>query len=368
MSEPAIRALKETFNCRITVLTSTAGAAIAKHLPVIDEFIVFDAAWVKTEQNVNSESFLQTADLLKDRHFDAAVLFTVYSQNPLPSAMLMWLANIPKRLAYCRENPYNLLTHWVPEQEPYNFVRHQVRRDLDLVKTIGASVKSDSLQLWVSDKDENVMKKLRGVGIDLTRPWLVLHPGVSEDKRKYPEEKWIETGQRIISDLGYQIVMTGSASEKTLTHRINSKIKGTAVSCAGMFTMEEFIVLIKLTPLLISVNTSAAHIASATGTKVIVLYALTNPQHSPWKTQGKILPFTVPQAMQSKNEILRFTAHKFFKKSFEYPEPEEIIVTARTLLSGEEQFVIPELVTSETLENQLRVTHGISSTLNFNEP
>ena len=55
---------------------------------------------------------------LRAARFDAAVIFTVYSQNPLPAALLCYLADIPLRLAHCRENPYQLLTDWVAEPEP----------------------------------------------------------------------------------------------------------------------------------------------------------------------------------------------------------------------------------------------------------
>ena len=43
MSAPAIRALKETFGCTITLLTSSMAAGIVPFLPEIDELMVFDA-------------------------------------------------------------------------------------------------------------------------------------------------------------------------------------------------------------------------------------------------------------------------------------------------------------------------------------
>ena len=35
---------------------------------------------------------------IRSYNFDGAVIFTVYSQNPLPAAMLAYMAGIPKRL------------------------------------------------------------------------------------------------------------------------------------------------------------------------------------------------------------------------------------------------------------------------------
>ena len=56
---------------------------------------------------------LRFIETLRSYAFDAAVIFTTYTQNPLPTALMLYLANIPLRLAHCRENPYQLLTHWV---------------------------------------------------------------------------------------------------------------------------------------------------------------------------------------------------------------------------------------------------------------
>src|SRR5687768_16016020 len=48
MSQPAMRALKASVPGRkITLLTSSAGAAVAPFIPEVDEIIAFDVPWVK---------------------------------------------------------------------------------------------------------------------------------------------------------------------------------------------------------------------------------------------------------------------------------------------------------------------------------
>src|SRR5690606_34299670 len=116
MPGPAMRALKETFHCRITLLTSSAGVLITPHMDEIDDAIVCDLPWVKSDPS--GKPLTDLIAELKGRDFDGAVIFTVYSQNPLPAALLLCMAGIPRRLAYCRENPYGLLTHWIPDPEP----------------------------------------------------------------------------------------------------------------------------------------------------------------------------------------------------------------------------------------------------------
>ena len=282
MSGPAIRTLKRTFDARVTVLTSSMGKLVASFMDEIDETIVFDLPWVKTSEITDGGSIQYLVDALKLRRFDAAVIFTVYSQNPLPTAMLAYMAGIPRVLAYCRENPYGLLTHWVPDEEPHRFIRHQVRRDLDLVKAIGAVSSCERLCLKIRDVWPKVARKLERSGVKLDRPWLILHAGVSEAKRLYPLDLWVETGHKIIGELNYQIFLTGSASETQLTDYLQKKIGRGSYSIAGLLDMEELISLVQHSPLMISVNTGTVHIASAVGTPVVVLYAQTNPQHTPW--------------------------------------------------------------------------------------
>ena len=54
MSSPAIRALKETFSAKITVLTSSMAAGIVPAISEIDEVIVFDLPWVKAKETIAS--------------------------------------------------------------------------------------------------------------------------------------------------------------------------------------------------------------------------------------------------------------------------------------------------------------------------
>lgn len=69
-----------------------------------------------------------------------------------------------------------------------------------------------------------------------------------------------------------------------MSNEIQTKTGRACFSLARMLCLEEFIALIKEAPLVISANTSTAHIAAACNTPVIVLYALTNPQHTPWES------------------------------------------------------------------------------------
>jgi ADP-heptose:LPS heptosyltransferase len=333
MSSPAIRALKETFQCRITLLTSAMGNLIAPFIDTIDETIVADLPWIKTKHPVDENEFSNLVERLKKEHFDGAVIFTVYSQNPLPAAMLAYMAGIPKRLSYCRENPYHLLTDWMVEKEPYTFIQHQVKRDLNLVKIIEASTEDQKIRIDFSERaTKNALKKIRDAGIDLQKNWLIMHPGVSETKREYPQTLWIETGKLLRDQLDYQIIITGSSGEKEMCENIQHQIGERSFSMSGIFSVEELVAAISESPLLISVNTGTTHIAAATQTPVIVLYALTNPQHTPWQVDSTVLFFSVKEDLRSKNEVVNYVSQHLMDKTLDYPAPSKILQEAKKLL------------------------------------
>jgi len=343
MTTPALRALRETFECSITVLTSKMGNLIAPFLKEIDDVIVHDVPWIKTNESLNPESLFSLIEKIKQQNFDAAIIFTVYSQNPLPAALLAYMAGIPKRLAYCRENPYDLLTNWAVEKEPLDFIQHQVQRDLDLVASIGATTKTDKLVINVNeDASATAFEKLGRVNFLNNDDWIIFHPGVSEEKRRYPVRSWIELGRIITTHLKKKIFITGSISEKQLAETIQQGIGKDTYVAAGLLNIEEFVAVIKEAPLIISVNTATVHIAAATQTPVIVLYALTNPQHTPWKVPSKVFPFPVNEALKSNNAIISYVNKHFFNKTINFPNPKNIFYAVVDLLQKEKKYQVYE--------------------------
>lgn len=330
MCVPAIRALKETFVADITLLTSSKGKDITKLIGEIDSVLVYDFPWVQTNEVADNEHLLTFIEELKKQEFDGCIIFSVYSQNSLPSAMMAYLAGIPLRLAYSRENPYALLSHWIPDKEPYSYILHQVERDLKLVESIGAVTanRNLSLQIGITDIDD----KIKSIVGRETKNFLVLHPGVSEEKRRYPSEKWIEIGKAIYKEFGIPLLVTGSVDEEALVNEIVSGIGNGAFSFAGKLTIEELADIIKKAKALVSVNTGTIHIAAALQTFVIVLYAQSNPQHIPWMVPHICLEYSIPFKSRSRNEVIKFVNDSYYKQWKAFPSSFDVLKILRKLL------------------------------------
>lgn len=288
MTTPAFAALKAAVPARhLTLLTSTAAAALQPHLSDIDDIIVHDASWTRQSRSDDEHRLIER---LAIGRYDAAVIFTVCTQSPLPAAMICRLAGIPLRAAYCRENPYGLLTDWLRERDHGQRIRHEVQRQLDLVTALGTAASTTGLRMTVRPQDhEGFERAAREAELDLSQPWVLVHPGATAASRRYPAESFATAARLLWEQRRWLPVFGGSDAERGLVETIRAQAGVPSRSLAGRLALGEYAAAIAAAPLLISNNSAPIHIAAAVQTPVVALYALTNPQHTPWQVRRRVL-------------------------------------------------------------------------------
>ncbi|HEY0443425.1 MAG TPA: glycosyltransferase family 9 protein [Candidatus Limnocylindrales bacterium] len=297
MTTPALRAIRATVpDARLTLLTSPGAAEVAACIPELDAVIAHDVPWMKaTAARTDPAPDLELIDRLRAGRFDAAVIFTVHTQDPLPAALTCWLAGIPLRLAHSRDNPYQLLTDWVRDPEPLEPIRHEVQRQLDLVAAVGYRTEDTHLSFRVPpDASRRVRGMLAGLGLHAAAPWAVLHPGATAPSRRYPPERFAAAARALATEDGWRFVVTGSPGEAELAASVARAIGPAAVPLAGQLSLGELSALIAVAPVVITNNTGPAHLAAAVGTPVVDVYALTNVQHTPWRVRHRLVINDVP--------------------------------------------------------------------------
>lgn len=299
MTTPALAAVRHRHpDIRLTLLTSPSGAEAARHVQPIDRCLVHAAAWMKPDPGARpDEASRALVRRLAEEAFDAAIIFTTCTQSALPAAMICHLAGIPLRLAHCRENPYALLTDWVPDREVcQRGMRHEVQRQLDLVRSVGFQTADDRLRMSFQPRDRSRMRELlAAAGGDPDRPYVVVHPGATAASRRYPAERFGRVADTLARATGHQIVFTGSREEQPLVDEAAARMqRQTPVRLTGQLSLGELAALIGHAQALLCNNSGPAHMAAALGTPVVVLYALTNPQHTPWRVTSRVLSHDVP--------------------------------------------------------------------------
>ena len=298
MTTPALGALRESLpDAHITLLASPGTACLQPHLQEIDDLIPYAAPWMKASAPSHAVDAVAMIRRLQSEGFDAAVIFTSFSQSPLAAAQLSQLAGIGLRLAHCHENPYQLLSDWIADPEPHQMVRHEVQRQLDLVAAIGCRTTDTRLRFAIDAASQLAAAdrlKALGLGARSRRKWLVLHPGASAPSRRYPAEQWSVLGDELVAAMNCTLLWTGSGEESALIQQIRAGMRHPGLSLANQLGLGEFAALLDVAPVLITNNSGPVHLAAALGTPVADLYALTNPQHTPWGTPHRVLFHPVP--------------------------------------------------------------------------
>ena len=313
MTTPALAAVRHTLpRAHITLLTSPSAAAAAPHLPMVDAVWPFAAPWCAQpdiDGRLDGRELTLIAELASAR-FDAALIFTVCTQSALPAALVCRMAGIPVRVAHSRENAYGLLTHALPETdavlpglpiaEQQQRARHEVQRQLDLSAALGLHTPDDRLRFAVHAADRvRVRQQLQHAGLSAGAPYAVLHPGATAASRRWPPASFGSAAAQLAAR-GCAVVFAGSSGDAAWADEALQAVPPRlrqdpgVVSLAGTQTLGELAALIAGAEVVVANNSAAAHLAAAVDTPVVDLYALTNPQHTPWRVAAHVLHHDVP--------------------------------------------------------------------------
>lgn len=274
MLGPALRAVREAAPAaRLTLLASPAGAAAAPLLPWLDDVIAWRASWQEIGRSpIAPERELALIAELRARAFDAALIFTSFSQTPHAPGYACALAGIPLRAGESKEFGGAVLTD-APLGTPDEL--HQVERNLRLVEALGFPARDRRLQVAIpTAAGDAAARLLAQQGIAPDRPYALLHPGASAAARRYPAERAGAVARGLL-DRGHRVVITGTAREAGLVARVAALAEG-AVALAEATALPEYAALIARAAIVVCGNTLPLHLADAVGTPVVALYSGTD--------------------------------------------------------------------------------------------
>jgi len=275
MLGPALRAVKQaTPDARLTLLASPAGAGATPLLPWIDDVIVWRSVWQDAHGRVPFDPARERdlVEQLAARHFDAALIFTSFSQTPHAPGYVCYLAGIPLRAGESKEFGGGVLTtelRGAPDE------MQQAERNLRLVEALGFPVTDRRLAVALTPDDRGAADSLLAeIGLDPLQPFILIHPGASATARRYPPERFGEVAQ-LLRHRGRQVLLTGVEREAEIVNQAACHAPG--VPClVGQTTLAQYAALIERASLVICGNTLPLHLADALGTPLVVLYSGTD--------------------------------------------------------------------------------------------
>jgi lipopolysaccharide heptosyltransferase II len=329
MLGPALRAIKTNLpQAKITVMASPAGSEAVPLLPWVDEVFPWRAIWQDISgRNFDPEDELRFIHDLKRRNFDAAFIFTSFSQSPYPPAYVCFLAGIPYRFGQAADFGGSLLTHRV---QPAIASGHQVDRNLHLLEEIGLPSTGNALELKIPEQVQSRSDELlREHRVDSHAPYIVLVPGASAATRRYDPHRYASVMRSLAIKTNLPIVVLGSSREQDRFQPVlNACKEGLAISLVGKTSVPEMAALIKGSSLVMANNSSAMHIADAFRRPAVILFSGTEFL-SQWEPRNS--PAVLLRRGTSCSPCYKFDC-PYHLECLDIPV-EEVVDTALTLIS-----------------------------------
>lgn len=157
---------------------------------------------------------------------------------------------------------------------PYPVGGHEIERNLRLVRHLGIPASDTELEFPLTPDDEE--DAVRACGGDLPAPYVCLHPGARFLSRQWPAERLARVADHFGSR-GFQIVLTGSASEKELTRRVVRTMSCDALDLAGRTSLGGLAALLRRASLVITNDTGVSHVATAVDAPSVVVVMGSDP-------------------------------------------------------------------------------------------
>jgi ADP-heptose:LPS heptosyltransferase len=255
---------------RVVFLAGPAGAAAAELLPGVDEVWTWACPWILGDPPpVDDADLARLTAGVRALGPDVAVVSTSFHQSPLPLALLLRTAGVPRIAATSVDYPGSLLDvrHLVDDELP------EPERALSLARAAGFELPPG---------DDGRLAVRRPLPPIAHEPgYVVLHPGASVPARAWPAGHCAESVEAL-ADAGHRVLVTGSPAERALTSFVAGR---RGVDLGGATTLAEMAALLDGAVAVVVGNTGPAHLAAAVGTPVVSLFSPVVPAER-WAPYG----------------------------------------------------------------------------------
>jgi heptosyltransferase-2 len=216
---------------------------------------------------------------LRERGFDCAILLT----NSFDSALVAWMAGIPRRIGYARDARGLLLTDPVTPPKRGEISRHERSYYLELLQRVGLVAGAGPMD---KSGDLSYSQEARAAGerrfeaAGVTGAVIGVSPGAAYGSAKrWLPERFAEAAARVAGETGATVVLFGSPDERPVCEVVAQRVAelgGTAQNFAGQTKLSEFIEMAAACRLFLTNDSGAMHVASALGVPTVAVFGATD--------------------------------------------------------------------------------------------
>ena len=265
---PLVRQLTKSYSSAgiDVVVVPRAAGLLAAH-PDIRSVIVFD----KRGEDRGIRGLYRLAKSLRSAGYDLAFI----PHRSLRSAVLAWLASVPRRIGFDRSAGSFLFTKKVR----YNDALHEVDRNLSLLTGVSIEpLRKEMPRLFPSDQDRSVVDEIiASRGIKPDDAIIAIAPGSVWNTKRWLKEGFRELAHRLSADRCY-VAVIGGEQDRALCDEICAGGDSRVFPAAGTLSLLQSAELIRRCALIVSNDSAPVHLAMAMDTPVVAIFGPTIPE------------------------------------------------------------------------------------------
>ena len=261
-------------DCVIDVLAPAWTAALLDRMPQVNQLI--EAGFEHGKLGLSER--WQLGKRLRENDYTQAIVLP----NSLKSALLPWVANIPKRTGFIGEQRWGLL----------NDIRRLDKQKLPMTVqrflALGLDKQADCMPLKEVIKPAlkvekgNIQQTIKALGLKQSKkPLLVLCPGAEfGNSKQWPAKYYAEVAKHYLEQK-WQVWLMGSKNDADTCEQINQLADNKCQNLAGVTTLPQAIDLMSLADLVVANDSGLMHIGAALQKPLVAVYGSTDPGFTP---------------------------------------------------------------------------------------
>lgn len=151
---------------------------------------------------------------------------------------------------------------------PHIYYQNEIMRYVEVVSLIDAQTADIAPHLSLTTSD---FAQAKQVFPNLSTPYIVLHPGATDVRRRWSPKKFAAVGD-YLAQKGLQIVVTGVESEAAIVREVVEMMAGSPINLCGQTTLGGMSVILSQAQVVIANDTGALHLADAVGARTVGLF------------------------------------------------------------------------------------------------
>ena len=271
---PAVRAVAASPDVdEVWMLCSSIGAQAARLLPGVDRVLEWDCPWITVTAPAPTVEHLERLEaLVSEADPEVAVVLTSFHQSPLPLALQLRLAGVPRIVGASVDYAGTLLDVRLKPGEDFPEDQPEPRRALAIAAAAGFRLPGDDAGGLMIDP--GVMERSGAdvpVEIEGLRNLVVVHPGAAASARRWPAAHHAEA-VRLLAETGWDVVVTGGPDEVELTAFVSGGGRH-GLDLGGVTELASLAAVLARARVVVTGNTGPAHVAAAVGVPVVSLFS-----------------------------------------------------------------------------------------------